>query len=429
LSVLTYLADAVEELPLALLFASRTEPLLPDRLERLSTARSIRTLPLARLSSTEVGGAFRTQELPKLTPETVEQLVSAVDGLPLVLDEFVRQLREGAPAVTQFDLRHTTLASAVQKRLGRLPPDARLVLDAMSVIGETDAELLAAVTGLDESRLSIAIHDAVSSTLLVAGSTQLGVTWRHRLMSDAVQDLLLPLERQAIARRAGDHLVHATPEQTEGQLRQAAAMYVLAGYPEQAAHQLIRAARAAVRNAALNVAEQYLGEAKALTGTLPQAAQDVLIERIDTLTLAGRAGDAFRSGVAALRSLAGRDAPGLLIATARAAFGAGLDAEAGKLLAALERVGDVADADIALLRAHAALVDRRTEAVALGQRAASLAQEQGRFDIACESLLVVGVAARRRDNELAECVLGEALALSELHRLPVWQVRSLASSA
>ena len=38
ISVLTYLADSVEELPLALLLAARIEPLLPDRLERLSTA-------------------------------------------------------------------------------------------------------------------------------------------------------------------------------------------------------------------------------------------------------------------------------------------------------------------------------------------------------------------------------------------------------
>ena len=35
-SALTYLADSVEELPVAVLLAARTEPLLPARLERLS---------------------------------------------------------------------------------------------------------------------------------------------------------------------------------------------------------------------------------------------------------------------------------------------------------------------------------------------------------------------------------------------------------
>ena len=46
ISVLTYLADSVEELPLALLLAARIELLLPDRLERLSTAPAIRRSPL-----------------------------------------------------------------------------------------------------------------------------------------------------------------------------------------------------------------------------------------------------------------------------------------------------------------------------------------------------------------------------------------------
>ena len=273
--------------------------------------------------------------------------------------------------------------------------------------------------------LSTAIHDGVASTLLVTASTPLGVTWRHRLMRDAVQDLLLPLEQQAMARRAADHLVNAA-EPTDGQLHQAAVMYELAGYPNQAAQQLIRAARAAVRNAALDVAERYLAEAHALTGTVPDAAQEVLIERIDTLAPAGRAADAYRSGVDALNSLAGRDTRRLLVATTRAAYGAGLNAEAAQLLKRLEDSVEVIDPDLAVLRAHAALADRRTEAITIGEQAAAFAQERGRFDIACEALLVVGHAARRRDTDAAARALRQALSLSEQHRLPVWQVRILA---
>ena len=293
ISVLTYLADSVEELPLALLLAARIEPLLPDRLERLSTAPAIRQSPLNRLTPTDVADALRAQQLPGLAPETVDQLVTAVDGLPLVLDEFVRQLRENPPAMGELDMRHTTLAAAVQKRLQRLTRDSRVVLDALSVLGETESELLAAVTGLDEATLSAAIHDAVSSTLLVPASTPLGVAWRHPLMRDAVRDLLLPLEQQALARRAADHLMTSTSDLSEAQLRQAAEMYQMAGFPDQAARQLIRAARVAVRNAALDVAQEHLAAAHALTGTVPEAALEVLIERIDTLTLAGRADDAY----------------------------------------------------------------------------------------------------------------------------------------
>jgi hypothetical protein len=189
--------------------------------------------------------------------------------------------------------------------------------------------------------------------------------------------------------------VNSTTDLNEGQLRQAAEMYQLAGYPDQAARQLIRAARAAVRNAALDVAEHHLAAARALTGTLPEAALDVLIERIDTLTLAGRAADGYRSGVAALQSVAAGNGRRILVATARAAYSAGLLAEAAQLLARLEQVAEPTDPDLAVLRAHAARAGRKAEAIQLGQLAAARALEQGRFELACEALLVAGTAAGR----------------------------------
>ena len=37
----------------------------------------------------------------------------------------------------------------------------------------------------------------------------------------------------------------------------------------------------------------------------------------------------------------------------------------------------------------------------MGEHAAALAQDRSRFDVACEALLVSGVAAGRRDTDLA----------------------------
>jgi DNA-binding CsgD family transcriptional regulator len=288
--------------------------------------------------------------------------------------------------------------------------------------------LLTVITELDDAKLITAIHHAVSSTLLVSAAAPLGVMWRHPLMRDAVRDLLLPLEQQALARRAADHLANRTTEPTEGQLRQAAEMYELAGYPDLAARQLIRGARAAVRSAALDVAEHHLAAAHALTGRLPDAALDVLIERIDTLTLAGRAADGYHSGIAALHNLRSGDAPvpRLLVATAQAAYSAGLLAEGWQLLARLEHVAEPTDVDVAVLRAHAAQAGRKVEAIQLGQLAATRALEDGRFELACEALLVAGTAALRRDVDLAARILHQALALSEAHQLSIWQVQALA---
>ena len=203
-------------------------------------------------------------------------------------------------------------------------------------------------------------------------------------------------------------------------------MYELAGYPDRAARELIRAARAAVRGAALDVAEQHLTAAHALTDTLPDAALDVLIERIDTLTLAGRAADGYHSGIAALQSAAAGDSRRLLVATTRAAYSAGLRAEAAPLLARLEQVAEPTRSELMVLRADAAWAYRKPEAIQLGQLAAARALDEGRFELACEALLVAGTAAQRRDIDLAARSLHQALALSEAHRLSIWQVQALA---
>ena len=245
-------------------------------------------------------------------------------------------------------------------------------------------------------------------------------------MRDAVRDLLLPLEQQAIARRAADHLNREGSVLTDGQLRQAATLYELAGYPSQAAQLLVRAARAAVRAGGLNAAEQYLNDAQTLTGTMPIAAQEVLVERLMVLTLAGRAGDAYEDGIAALDDGRLQDSRPMIMATARAAVGAGLVTEAAHLLAQLESQAEPTDLDVAVLRAHCALAERRRDALGLGEYAARLASEQNRFDAACEAWVIVGRAARRWGTDSAARAFGEALSLSRTHQLPIWQVSALA---
>jgi hypothetical protein len=72
-------------------------------------------------------------------------------------------------------------------------------------------------------------------------------------------------------------------------------------------------------------------------------------------------------------------------------------------------------------------VDRQAaEAIQLGQLAATRALDEGRFELACEALLIAGTAAQRRDIDLAARVLHQALALSEAHQSSIWQVQALA---
>ena len=88
---------------------------------------------------------------------------------------------------------------------------------------------------LDSERLATALHAGLASTLLVPAPSPLGVAWRHILIGEAIRNLLLPLEIQAIARRAADRLADGATR-TDGQLRLAAHLYELAGDRHQAAN-------------------------------------------------------------------------------------------------------------------------------------------------------------------------------------------------
>ena len=424
LSVLTSLVDSADTLPLALILATRGEVPTEAALQHLGVRPTIRVLPLRRLSPPEVAEALRANQVVQLPVDQLQQLVTIVDGLPLIMDEFIRQIQEHGSEVGLLDLTSSTLSSAVQLRLAGLSHDCRLVLDGLSVTGDTDAEVLLAATGLDSERLAAALHAGLASTLLVPAPSPLGVAWRHILIGEAIRNLLLPLEKQAIARRAADRLADGATR-TDGQLRLAAHLYELAGDRHQAAEQLLRAARLAVTHAALDVALQDLSDAQRLTGDMPDSAHQVLIDRIETLTVSGRAGDAYDSGMAALDGVESPNLRRLLAATIRAADAAGFFQQRRELLARLERESETADANLMVLRAQAALTDRRrAEAVELGRRAAAQAEQEGRPDLACEGLSIAGLAAAWLGSEQAVKAFRQTLELSRQHGLTLWEVKA-----
>src|SRR4029077_5707558 len=121
-------------------------------------------------------------QVVQLPVDQLQQLVTVVDGLPLIMDEFIRQIQEHGSEVGLLDLTSSTLSSAVQLRLAGLSHDCRLVLNGLSVTGDTDAEVLLAATGLDSERLAAALHAGLASTLLVPAPSPLGVAWRHILI-------------------------------------------------------------------------------------------------------------------------------------------------------------------------------------------------------------------------------------------------------
>jgi DNA-binding CsgD family transcriptional regulator/tetratricopeptide (TPR) repeat protein len=421
ISVLTALADSIDDIPLALITATRGETPTDTALHELRARHSITELPLRRLTPAEVSHAVKASQVLQSRAEQLERLVTVIDGLPLIMDEFIRQIRERDSKREPLNLTSPTLASAVQLRLAGLSPDCRLVLDALSVIGDTDADVLIAATGLDSQRLGPALHAGLASTLLVPATNAIGVEWRHALIGEVVRDLLLPMEEQLIARRAADRLA-AGSARSDGELRQAAHLYELVGDRRQAGEHLLRAARLAVAHGALDIAQEYLSDAQRITGDLPESAIEVLIERIETLNHVGRAGEAYDSGMAALSGVSGPNLRRLLAATIRATYNTGHFQESFDLLARLERESETDDAALMALRTMAAFDARRPEGYELGRKAALQAEREGRLDLACDSLMGAGWGAWLVDLDQAAKAFSQALALSRQHGLTLWEV-------
>jgi len=421
ISVLSSLVDATEELPLGLIMTAREEPVTLSTWAQLTSTRSVTNLPLQRLPLKDVEATLRTTELSG--SDNTSALIAAADGLPLVLDELVRHAHDH-PSDTPH-MGSAALASTVRQRIARVSPQGRVLLDGLSVIGEVDAEVAIAATGLTDPQLVAALHEGLASTLLVTGASPLGVTWRHPLISAVVRESLLPLERQAYARRGAERLAKE-PTPTDGQLRQAAILYELAGYPQLAAQQFVAAARIAVKHAALRAADDYLSQAHRLTGQYQDTAREVLVERMETLTMAGQADEAYHSGVEALRSATGRDNHALLAATARAAFTAGLAAEGSTFVNQLEAEAGADDIEVAVLRARATYLQKRTSAASQGEKVAAEASAAGRFDLACEALTTMGATLRRTDLLKATQVFQRAYSLSREYHLAIWEIRALA---
>lgn len=420
-AVLASLVDSAEDLGVSLVLSAHGEPLLTDRFRSLVSSGSLRRLPLRRLAPADVRAALPSLGFEALAPERLDQLVDLVDGLPVVLDDLRRQHHDGALAGLGLDPRLSGLAATTQRRYFGLDPNAQAVLDVLAVIEAPDPTLLSAVTTLDPAQLAAALHAGLDATLLVSAVNPLGVGWRHSLVRAVVSDRLLPLERRELARVAAEQLTEVLARSpSEDGHRQAADLWELAGFPERAAQHLVHAARAAVRSAAVDVAARDLTRAHSLAGAMPSAALDVLVEWIQTMTLAGRAVDGFRSGVVALSTAAGRGHRQLRFVTARAGYVARLVTPARQLAA--ELLADRSDPESALLAVYDA--DRTAAAISSGQRAAELAEDHGRIDLACEALLLAGRAARRHAAAGAEELLRGAIVLSERHELPVWRVMS-----
>ncbi|TAK02634.1 MAG: hypothetical protein EPO36_01365 [Chloroflexota bacterium] len=201
LAILDYISHRAINVPLGIVAAARDDD--PDRLERIAIADARRFVhvpvgPLRRdavaLQLESLGGTGSTDD--------VDAIYARTAGNPF----FVEQVH--AAAVESGSVWGSTpgsLEMLVLRRIGRLPPGSRAVLDGMAVLDRpVSTRLVAAATGLGIEVARSGVEAAVRARVAESGDD--GVRLRHPVFGEVLRAHLPGPERAELHRRAADAL-------------------------------------------------------------------------------------------------------------------------------------------------------------------------------------------------------------------------------
>ncbi|HEU4537656.1 MAG TPA: AAA family ATPase, partial [Polyangiaceae bacterium] len=200
-----------------------------------------------------------------LAPEAIARLVEHAAGNAFFLEELIRAAAEG-----RVDGLPESVLSVVQLRLEALPPDARQLLRAASIFGETfprgGLERLVSRGGPDSVEAPLSL--LIDRELLVRRSEQAELAFRHALVREAAYAMLTDDDRRLGHRLAAEWLEAAGAgepfvlaehfERSDDPAR--AVPWYLKGSQQACWNDLRAVLHAASRGAACGAAGEALGE-------------------------------------------------------------------------------------------------------------------------------------------------------------------------
>jgi tetratricopeptide (TPR) repeat protein len=368
------------ERPLTVIGLARPE--VSDIFPRLWVERGVQPIPLTPLSKRAAENLVR--EVLAHTPnDVVERIVDKAAGNAFYLEELIRGVFEG-----RVDM-PATIVAMVQSRLAALDGDARRILRAASVFGETFWEgSVRALLDDDAAALGQCLDDLVRRELLtrreqsrLAGEVE--YAFRHALVREGAYAMLTDADRVLGHRLAAEWLeqvgegaaVVVAEHFAKGEDPRAVDAYLRAAEQALEGSDLGGAIERAQRGVDLGAAGQTLG---ALLGVQAQAHH-----------WRGETVDMERTAAAALQLLPRGDARW---------------ADAMTMLAVakqrLGHTGDLASVAARLLGMLSAADGNRAALARAGGRVASLLFFAGRQELATSMLDVAEVAARGGGAEL-----------------------------
>lgn len=444
LAVLTALAAEIADRRVAIIVGyrrdeTRARPAVWEAIQTIDRAlRPVRLL-LGALDPFSIGELVRTVARGhQVDPGAISRLQGQTGGNPLFVVETLREVAEadGLSALASDDPSRIPLPSSIRElvlaRLERLSAESRLVLEAVSVVGEgIDLSDLAGIVELPRSSVVGAVDHLVRSGFL--RELDEGYDLHHDQLRRTSLDAMGESARQAMHLRCGLALEQQDPDQVE----RLAHHFEAAGSNRRAVQYLWAAARRAASLHAYSTADGFYRRASALQAAGPVsivARFDLLADHEDVLDVLGER-DRQGEVITELGSLA-HDAGRAAEVRRRRAV---LEAERGRMSAALEladRAVDAAEqlADVELqvraLQTAASVrarTGRREAAVGFLERAitlavapdveaagrttlASILRELQRYDLAIAHLTTALEVARasghRREEARSLGVLG-----------------------
>lgn len=264
LRALLYMAQRIEDLPLALLLTARPEPAstASDALTALVTHPLVRRLELEPLSEAAIRAIVR-ERLPHAEDAFCRACASATSGNPFFARELLTEVSAAAiPPTAQHAARvkemgPATVGRAVGARLERLTDGAVPLAQAVAVLGDAAAlPHAAALAGLPKTQARVAADELAGADVLRPAPA---LSFVHPIVRQAVYLGISAAERAQLhfeaarllhrnsSERAAPHLLHTAPS-GDGEprwvvecLHAAARRALSGGSPEIAARYLERA--------------------------------------------------------------------------------------------------------------------------------------------------------------------------------------------
>jgi class 3 adenylate cyclase/tetratricopeptide (TPR) repeat protein len=256
----------------------------------------VTTLAIGRLPKQQIRELIESMVVD-VPVQLADRIAERTDGVPLFVEELIRSILESGKAASLNVEIPDSLQGSLMARLDRLTAVAKEVAQVASVIGrEFDRGLLSKVAGLDDRALDRALHQLMSTQLVVGGVVRDALVFRHALIQDTAYQSLLSRRRRYYHEAIAKVLIDAYPDLVVKQPELIAQHYVKAKKTELAFPYWMKAGQRALGRSANYEAVDHFQNALAMAEDLPgQARQKEVLEATlklgEALAAAGRVSD------------------------------------------------------------------------------------------------------------------------------------------